>query len=108
MDGPRGHHAKRNKSEGERQVSYDSTHTRNLKKKKRINKQRAESDLRETDDWWGRWWAWTEKGKGRGRYKLPVKEGISHRNRRHSIGNTVSDIVTALRSDRWLLLPESL
>ena len=38
MDGPRGYHAKRNKSDGERQVSYDSTHMRNLKKKKK-NKQ---------------------------------------------------------------------
>ena len=42
--------------------------------------------------------------KGRRRYRLPVRERVSHRNKRYSIGNTVSGFVIALYSDRSVVL----
>lgn len=41
--------------------------------------------------------------KGRGRYRLPVMKGLSHRDERHSTGDTVSAIVIVLYGDRWEL-----
>jgi len=35
---------------------------------------------------------WAKQVKGSGRYRLPVRESISHRNRRCSIGNIVNDV----------------
>lgn len=47
-----------------------------------------------------------EKGRGmgkmgNGRYKLPVMECISNRNKRHRKRNIVDDIVIVLYDDRW-------
>ena len=42
-------------------------------------------------------------GEGEWKYKLPVMGMISHQNKRHSIGNMVSDIAIALYGDRWYL-----
>ena len=46
----------------------------------------------------GRWAKWV---KGRRRTRLPVLELISQGNKRHSLGNTVSDTVMELYVDRW-------
>ena len=44
---------------------------------------------------------WAKSVNGNGRYNLLVMEWISHRNKRHSIGNIVSDIIAALYGYRW-------
>jgi len=46
----------------------------------------------------GRWAKWVKEG---GRYRPPVMERISHRDKRYSVRNIVSGIVIALYGDRW-------
>ena len=48
-------------------------------------------------------WIWAGWVKGSRRYRFPVIEGISYRDRRHSIGNIVNDTVIVLYGDRWQL-----
>ena len=45
--------------------------------------------------------SWAKWVKGSGRYRLPVMEQISHRNKRHSISNIVNDTAIVLYGDRW-------
>jgi len=48
---------------------------------------------------------WGEDGQkwveGSGRYRLLVTEGVSHGDKRYSIGNIVSGIRITLYGDRW-------
>ena len=46
-------------------------------------------------------WEWTKWVKRSGRYRLPVMGGVSHKNKRHSIGNIVNETVIAMYDDRW-------
>ena len=39
--------------------------------------------------------------KGRGRYRAPVMERISHRDKKYDIGNIDSGVIIPLYSDRW-------
>ena len=72
MDGSRGHDAKWNKSDRERQIPYDFTYAWNLKNK--INKQNrnrlidAENKLRVA--WWEEVRGLGEKDEGIKKYKL--------------------------------------
>lgn len=47
----------------------------------------------------GGWWVgWVKENE---RYRLPVTEGVSQGNKRHSRENVVNDTVMALHRDRW-------
>ena len=46
----------------------------------------------------GEWAKWVKES---GRYRLPLREQISHGHKRHSIGNIVYDIIIALYGDSW-------
>ena len=54
MDGPRDYHTKRNKSEGERQISYDITCMSNLKcsTNELIYETETDSQAYRRDFWW--------------------------------------------------------
>lgn len=44
---------------------------------------------------------WTKLLKGRGCYRLPITEQISHGNKGHRISNIVSGIIIVLYGDKW-------
>ena len=51
--------------------------------------------------WWNREGEWAKWVNGIVKDRLPVRELISHGDKRYNTGNTFSGIITAAYNDRW-------